>query len=167
MAEDMAMHLSDSKFDSTVLANDSTTVFMTFLAPHAAARRSAIQTFIDYHEGPGVQHIALKSDDIFATVREMRARSSIGGMEFMPGASEEYYRCVCELWLHNLSLGCQEPHSVLPAGHHKSWQTRLNSSARLCCAHGPCCKCALPRTEVWQLLPYAVSDSTGEHSTEQ
>jgi 4-hydroxyphenylpyruvate dioxygenase len=92
MAEDMAVHLSDSKFDSTVLANDSTTVFMTFLAPHAAARRSAIQTFIDHHEGPGVQHIALKSDDIFATVREMRARSSIGGMEFMPGASDEYYR---------------------------------------------------------------------------
>ncbi len=44
------------------------------------------------NEGPGLQHLALKTDDIFATLRAMRAASDSGGFEFMPRASDEYYR---------------------------------------------------------------------------
>ena len=34
-----------------------------------------------------LQHIALKTDDIFSTMRAMRARSGLGGFEFMPRPS--------------------------------------------------------------------------------
>ena len=36
--------------------------------------------------------MALKTDDIFRTVAEMRARTAMGGFDFMPRPSEEYYR---------------------------------------------------------------------------
>lgn len=39
-------------------------------------RKSQIQTFLEQNEGPGLQHLALKTDDIVATLREMRARSA-------------------------------------------------------------------------------------------
>lgn len=40
--------------------------------------------------------MALKTADIFHTVREMRARSDVGGFEFMPRASDHYYRTLPE-----------------------------------------------------------------------
>lgn len=43
-------------------------------------------------QGPGLQHLALKTDDIFHTLREMRSRSELGGFEFMPRASDAYYK---------------------------------------------------------------------------
>jgi 4-hydroxyphenylpyruvate dioxygenase len=49
-----------------------------------SSEKSQIQEFLDEYRGPGVQHIALLTPDIVATVREMRAR----GMEFLdvPGS---------------------------------------------------------------------------------
>lgn len=44
-----------------------------------SSRNSQIQEFLDEYRGPGVQHIALLTPDIVATVREMRAR----GMKFL------------------------------------------------------------------------------------
>ena len=52
------------------------------------------QTYLEQNGGPGLQHLALKTDDIFATLREMRARTDQGGFDFMPRASPDYYRCV-------------------------------------------------------------------------
>jgi 4-hydroxyphenylpyruvate dioxygenase len=37
-------------------------------------RKSQIQTYLEQNEGPGLQHLALKTNDIFHTMREMRAR---------------------------------------------------------------------------------------------
>lgn len=54
--------------------------------------KSQIQTYLEQNEGPGLQHLALKTDDIVTTMREMRQRSACGGFEFMPRASDEYYR---------------------------------------------------------------------------
>ena len=39
-----------------------------------SCRKSQIQTFLEQNEGPGLQHVALKTDDICATMRQMRAR---------------------------------------------------------------------------------------------
>ena len=52
------------------------------------------QTYLEQNGGPGLQHLALKTDNIFATLREMRARTDQGGFDFMPRASLDYYRCV-------------------------------------------------------------------------
>ena len=35
--------------------------------------KSQIQTYLEQNEGPGLQHVALKTDDIFSTMRKMRA----------------------------------------------------------------------------------------------
>ena len=40
-------------------------------------RKSQILTYLEQHGGPGVQHIALKTDDIFATVTAPRARNHL------------------------------------------------------------------------------------------
>ncbi|HET6249205.1 MAG TPA: 4-hydroxyphenylpyruvate dioxygenase [Tepidisphaeraceae bacterium] len=44
-----------------------------------SSEKSQIQEFIDEYKGPGIQHIALLTPDIIATVREMRGR----GMKFL------------------------------------------------------------------------------------
>jgi len=82
----------DSGLNSVVLANDAENVLLPINEPtHGTRRVSQIQTFLDHHGGPGVQHLALKTDDAFATLRELRRRASRGGFELMPPASKEYY----------------------------------------------------------------------------
>ena len=41
--------------------------------------KSQIQTYLEQNEGPGLQHMALKTDDIVGTMRQMRARCGRGG----------------------------------------------------------------------------------------
>ena len=41
---------------------------------------------MDYYAGPGVQHIAMRTDDIIATIGMLRAR----GLEFL-NVNETYY----------------------------------------------------------------------------
>jgi 4-hydroxyphenylpyruvate dioxygenase len=82
----------DSGLNSMVLANNNEFILLPVNEPtFGTKRKSQIQNFLDHNNGAGVQHLALKSDDIFHTVREMRKRSHIGGFEFMPQPSEEYY----------------------------------------------------------------------------
>lgn len=52
------------------------------------------QTYLEQNQGPGLQHLALKTDDIFHTMRELRRRSNAGGFDFMPPASDAYYALV-------------------------------------------------------------------------
>src|SRR5204862_6128482 len=52
--------------------------------PAAGKRKSQIAEYREFYGGPGVQHIALATDDIVASVRAMRA----AGVEFLatPGS---------------------------------------------------------------------------------
>ncbi|CAL4889727.1 unnamed protein product [Urochloa decumbens] len=89
-AEDVGT--AESGLNSMVLANNSETVLIPLNEPvHGTKRRSQIQTFLEHHGGPGVQHIALASDDVLRTLREMQARSAMGGFEFMAPPQPEYY----------------------------------------------------------------------------
>ena len=57
------------------------------------SRKSQIQTYLEQNEGAGLQHLALKTDDIFATIRKMKdAEEMFGGFELMKRPSDEYYR---------------------------------------------------------------------------
>ena len=58
---------------STVVWNGDKIV-MPLNEPADGRRKSQIQEYLDTYGGPGVQHIALRTDDIFATVRALRAR---------------------------------------------------------------------------------------------
>lgn len=44
------------------------------LTPALRCSKSQIQTFLEQNEGPGLQHMALKTDDIIGTLRLIRAR---------------------------------------------------------------------------------------------
>jgi 4-hydroxyphenylpyruvate dioxygenase-like putative hemolysin len=64
----------DSGLNSMVLACNSESVLLPINEPTFGTRRkSQIQTYLEHNEGPGVQHIALKTDDIFHTLRRMRS----------------------------------------------------------------------------------------------
>ncbi|PNW79050.1 hypothetical protein CHLRE_09g398993v5 [Chlamydomonas reinhardtii] len=83
----------DSGLNSMVLANNEETILMPVNEPtFGTPRKSQIQTYLEQNEGPGLQHLALLSNDIFTTLREMRARSELGGFEFMPRANAKYYK---------------------------------------------------------------------------
>ena len=63
----------DSGLNSAVLASNNEHVLLPINEPtHGTRRKSQIQTYLEQHGGPGVQHLALKTDDIFATLRAMR-----------------------------------------------------------------------------------------------
>jgi 4-hydroxyphenylpyruvate dioxygenase len=71
---------------SRVLQNDLGTVKFPMMEPAAGAGRSQIEEYLEYNSGSGVQHLAFLSDDIFKTVRVLKAN----GVEFLP-TPDAYY----------------------------------------------------------------------------
>ncbi|HEX4491681.1 MAG TPA: 4-hydroxyphenylpyruvate dioxygenase [Acidimicrobiia bacterium] len=62
-----------SALESTVVW-DGDRVVMPINEPADGRKRSQIQEYLDYYGSPGVQHLALKTDDIVSTVESLRAR---------------------------------------------------------------------------------------------
>ncbi|KAM1218856.1 hypothetical protein ACFX13_046811 [Malus domestica] len=91
-AEDVGT--SESGLNSVVLANNEEMVLFPMNEPvYGTKRKSQIQTYLEHNEGAGVQHLALGSEDIFRTLREMRSRSGVGGFQFLPAPPPPtYYR---------------------------------------------------------------------------
>ena len=82
----------DSGLNSMVLANNKQNVLLPVNEPtYGTRRRSQIETYLVSHGGEGVQHIALFTDDIFHTIRQMRAAGRRGGFQLMDRPSDEYY----------------------------------------------------------------------------
>ena len=83
----------DSGLNSMVLASNTEAVLLPVNEPTGGGKRkSQILTYLEQHGGPGVQHIALKTNDIFATVAAMRAaHRACGGFELMERPREQYY----------------------------------------------------------------------------
>ena len=74
---------------SKVMANGNGRIKFPINEPAIGIKKSQIEEYLDYYEGPGCQHIAVATDDIVYTVTEMRKR----GVEFLhvPGT---YYDSV-------------------------------------------------------------------------
>jgi 4-hydroxyphenylpyruvate dioxygenase len=82
----------DSGLNSMVLANNNEYVLLSVNEPtYGTKRKSQIESYLEQHNGPGIQHIALKTNNIFQTVREMQERSYCGGFDFMPPPAKSYY----------------------------------------------------------------------------
>lgn len=82
----------DSGLNSMVLASNNEFVLLPVNEPtFGTKRKSQIQTYLEHNNGAGMQHLALMTEDIYATMREMRKRSFIGGFEFMPAPDSGYY----------------------------------------------------------------------------
>jgi len=71
---------------SKVVADGTRTVKFPINEPAVARKKSQIDEYLEFHRGPGVQHIALATDDIVATVRAMRR----AGVEFL-ATPDTYY----------------------------------------------------------------------------
>ncbi|GLT26291.1 hypothetical protein SLA2020_013720 [Shorea laevis] len=90
-AEDVGT--SESGLNSMVLANNDEMVLLPMNEPvFGTKRKSQIQTYLEHNEGAGLQHLALITEDIFRTLREMKKRSWVGGFEFMPSPPPTYYK---------------------------------------------------------------------------
>ena len=71
---------------SKVVANGNHRVKFPLNEPAAGRRRSQIDEFLEYYDGPGPQHVALATGDIVRTVDELSAR----GVEFLPTPAAYY-----------------------------------------------------------------------------
>lgn len=74
---------------SKVVSNGSGYIKFPINEPAEGKRKSQIEEFLEYYHGPGVQHIAVATDDIIHTVSELRRR----GIEFLY-VPETYYEDV-------------------------------------------------------------------------
>lgn len=83
---------AESGLNSVVLASNNEMVLLPLNEPvFGTKRKSQIQTYLEHNEGPGSQHLALLSKDIFTTLKEMRMRTHLGGFDFMPKPPSTYY----------------------------------------------------------------------------
>jgi 4-hydroxyphenylpyruvate dioxygenase len=71
---------------SVVVSDDEEVIKMPINEPAEGKKVSQIQEYVDFYEGPGVQHIAMYTDDAIATVRKLRER----GVDFLP-TPQTYY----------------------------------------------------------------------------
>jgi 4-hydroxyphenylpyruvate dioxygenase len=64
---------------SKVMSNGNGRVKFPINEPAAGKKKSQIEEYLEYYHGPGVQHIAMATDDIIQTVSQMKAQ----GIEFL------------------------------------------------------------------------------------
>lgn len=80
-----------SSLVSKVMANKSGVIKMPINEPAIGTGKSQIQEYIDYYSAGGVQHIAITTRDIIATIAELKAR----GVEFLT-VPRSYYDALTE-----------------------------------------------------------------------
>jgi 4-hydroxyphenylpyruvate dioxygenase len=71
---------------SIVMSDDSHAIKFPLNEPAAGRRKSQIDEYLDFYGGPGVQHVALLTQDIAHTVSALRAN----GVEFL-NVPDSYY----------------------------------------------------------------------------
>jgi 4-hydroxyphenylpyruvate dioxygenase len=72
---------------SKVMANGNGYVKFPINEPAEGKRKSQIEEYLDFYQGPGVQHLALATNDIIATVTQLQQQ----GIEFLK-VPHSYYR---------------------------------------------------------------------------
>lgn len=88
--DDKQIHTEYSALMSKVMSNGNGRIKFPINEPAEGMKKSQIEEYLDFYEGPGVQHIAVATDDIIKTVSDLRSR----GVEFLSTPPEEYYRAV-------------------------------------------------------------------------
>lgn len=78
-----------SALKSIVMASPDESIKMPINEPATGKKKSQIEEFIDFYSGPGVQHIALRTNNIISAVKSMKQR----GAEFIT-VPESYYEAL-------------------------------------------------------------------------
>ncbi|HLI83512.1 MAG TPA: 4-hydroxyphenylpyruvate dioxygenase [Bryobacteraceae bacterium] len=84
--DDQDISTEYSALMSKVMANGNDRIKFPINEPAHGKRKSQIEEYLEFYGGPGVQHIALSTDNIVETVSAMRAR----GVEFLRVPSTYY-----------------------------------------------------------------------------
>ncbi|KAI5776265.1 4-hydroxyphenylpyruvate dioxygenase [Geopyxis carbonaria] len=85
-ADDSQICTAHSALRSVVMASPNEVVKMPINEPAPGLRKSQVEEYVQFYGGAGVQHIALRTEDICATVRALGER----GVEFI-SIPESYY----------------------------------------------------------------------------
>ena len=86
--DDKQIHTEYSALMSKVMSNGNGRVKFPINEPAEGIKRSQIEEYLDFYEGPGVQHLAVATDDIISTVSKLKSR----GVEFLSTPPEQYYK---------------------------------------------------------------------------
>ncbi len=84
--DDAQIHTEYSALMSKVMADGEGKIKFPINEPAEGRRKSQIAEYLEYNAGPGVQHVAIQTDDIVRTVEAMQAR----GILFLQ-TPEAYY----------------------------------------------------------------------------
>jgi len=76
---------------SKVMASDNMRIKFPINEPAKGKKRSQVEEYLDYYVGPGPQHMALATNDIVATITELRER----GVDFLH-VPDTYYDTVLD-----------------------------------------------------------------------
>ncbi|HMA43676.1 MAG TPA: 4-hydroxyphenylpyruvate dioxygenase [Gemmatimonadales bacterium] len=76
---------------SKVMANGNERIKFPINEPAPGKKKSQVDEYLEFYGGPGVQHVAIATDDIVATVSALQRR----GVEFL-GVPASYYDTVLE-----------------------------------------------------------------------
>ncbi|MEY3083970.1 MAG: 4-hydroxyphenylpyruvate dioxygenase [Bacteroidota bacterium] len=85
--DDKQIHTEYSALMSKVMSNGNGRIKFPINEPAKGKKRSQIEEYLDFYEGPGAQHIAVATDNIVETVKQLRAR----GVEFLSAPPKAYY----------------------------------------------------------------------------
>ena len=88
--DDKQIHTEYSALMSKVMSNGNGRIKFPINEPAEAKKRSQIEEYLDFYEGCGVQHLAVATDDIIATVKYLRTN----GVEFLPPPPQAYYDAI-------------------------------------------------------------------------
>ncbi|MSP84832.1 MAG: 4-hydroxyphenylpyruvate dioxygenase [Flavobacteriaceae bacterium] len=90
--DDKQIHTEYSALMSKVMSNGNGRIKFPINEPAEGKKRSQIEEYLDFYGGPGIQHIAIATDDIIATVTQLKAR----GIEFLSAPPHAYYQAIPE-----------------------------------------------------------------------
>ena len=74
---DEQIHTEYSALMSKVMADGEGKIKFPINEPAEGKRKSQIDEYLEYYGGPGVQHVALQSDDIVRTVETLQERGVV------------------------------------------------------------------------------------------
>ncbi|KAK5266283.1 hypothetical protein LTR40_014443, partial [Exophiala xenobiotica] len=89
--DDKAICTDYSALKSVVMASPDEKIKMPINEPAKGKKKSQIEEYVDFYNGAGIQHIALRTEDIISTVINMRER----GIEFI-SVPDTYYQSMAE-----------------------------------------------------------------------
>lgn len=87
---------------SKVVTNQTRTVKLPINEPADGRRKSQIEEYLDFHYGPGIQHVALTTNNIVETIITLRRN----GVEFLP-IPQTYYDNL-ESWVQEIDVPVEQ-----------------------------------------------------------